>query len=339
MPSIFARQASVSGACRYFDDPKRLWNNRFCLEEVSKNLRGRLDLLHRERQPCDEPECVTLKTQHTLRAEVRRHEPCDSDLAACLDGTLVTNSLVHALADGTGLNRGPHTADFVLFGDGCELTGEMSGMTNVGTHRSEPFSDCQECHAPGFMEGRLCGRITKAKDERLLGCRVVAAYRFCFDASEGFVDTEIRGTIEGVLACRCGGQSSCLDFTDFPKASHPNPWEVGGHSFEVFDSSGAPTATTEVSDGGTGGPRGLNAGYRTQIKLAAPTNNVAVTVINYSTPPTIIALDSSGTVVDSATVGAAGTVETVAVSGAGITSVVVRSPQNETLILEVCAAT
>lgn len=326
---------SVStGSCGPLDHAPTLWNERLCLEPVSKNLSGKLGLLNRERQECEEPKCLTLKTDHMLQLEVHSHEPCDSDLGKRLDGRFFVRELVHALTDGTGLGRGPHTGAFVWLGDGIEVQGQISGMTNVGTHREPVFEPCQECHNPGVMEGRLCGRVTRAKDPELVGCRVVAAYRFRFDPSEGFTDTEVKGTLEGVVVCRCES-GKCVDFTAMAQGTHPNPWQIDGCRFQVFDHTGTPTANTEVVSMG-GAVNGLNAGFLTRIALADPASTVRITVINYSTPPTIVALDGGGLPVDIAVVAAAGVAETIELNGPDIAEVQVRSPQNETLILEFC---
>ncbi|MGI9595173.1 MAG: hypothetical protein ACR2QK_03375 [Acidimicrobiales bacterium] len=320
--------------CGYLDDARRLWKQKLCLEPVSKNVKGKLDLLNRERQECEDPKCLTLKTNHFLRLEVNSHQPCDSVIGQRLDGRLAVTNLVHAFNGGTGMGRGVHTGEFTWWGNGIEVQGEISGMTNVGTHREPVFDPCQECHDPGYMEGRLCGRITKAENEKLLGCRVVAAYRFRYEPSEECDDADIVGTIEGAVVCTCD-QGKCVNFSSFPPAQHPNPWEVNGCRFHVFDHQGSPTPTTSIEP--MGGFVGLDAGYETRITLGAPATAVSVTLINFSTPPTVVALDAGGSPVDSAVVAASGVVETIELTGPGIVAVGVRSPQNETLILEFCA--
>ena len=316
------------------DDARELWERRVCLEPVSKNLRGELRLLDRERQECEEPRCLTLKTDHLLKLEVESHEPCDSEVGRLLDGTLVVRRLVHDLSNGTGEGRGLHTGEFRWAGTGgVRVAGHLSGMTNVGTHRQPPFDPCQECHAPGYMEGRLCGRIERAEDRRLVGCQVTAAYRLRFDPSEGFQDTVVQGTLEGLVVCSCG---RCLDFTGFPVGSHANPWSVGGHSFHVIDGSGSPASSADVVT--LGGFTGLHAGFQTKITLAAPASAVDITLVHFSTPATVTAFDASATAVDSATMTVANTPETLHLTGSGITTLLVDAPQDETLILELCAS-
>lgn len=317
------------------DDARRLWNQRVCLEPVSKNLRGELRLLDRERQQCEESDCRTLKTDHMLKVEVHSHEPCDSDVGRLLDGVLFVRRLVSAMSDGTGEGRGLHTGEFRWVGADFRIEGHLSGMTNVGTHREPVFQACQECHAPGHMEGRLCGRIVKAKDKRLVGCQVTAGYRLHFDPSEGFQDTGIEGTLEGLVVCPCA-KGGCVSFTEFPEMSHPNPWTIGGHAFEVRDHTGTPTPTADVVT--WGGSTGLNAGFETKIGLAAPAAGVDITLVHFATAATVTAYDASAVAVDSATMTVAGAPETFHLAGPGIVTLVVVAPQNETLILEVCAS-
>ncbi|MEL6983257.1 MAG: hypothetical protein AAFO29_12605 [Actinomycetota bacterium] len=188
--------------CGYLDEPKPLYRRPICLSAVSKNLSGDLHRLAGKRQDCDEPDCVTLKTVHALRVDVSSYD-CDSEVGKRLDGRFVVPNLVHAL-DTEGHGRGLHTGSFLWDGTGIEVEGEISGVTNLGTHRRPVFDDCQQCDERGVMEGRLCGRIVEADREELIGCRVVAAYRIRFDPSESFQDTGVTGVIEGMVVCPCG---------------------------------------------------------------------------------------------------------------------------------------
>jgi hypothetical protein len=316
------------------DDPRELWDRKICLLPVSKNVRGDLRLMDRELQTCDEDDCRTLKTDHVLKVEVVAHQPCDSNASGQLDGVFYVRRLITAFVDGNGENRGLHTGAFDWIGGGARVRGTLSGATNVGTHRAPVLDPCQECHAPGYMEGRLCGHIVRAKDERLRGCRVAASYRLRFDASEGAIDTGITGTIEGLIVCPCE-KAGCLDLTGFPAMAHPNPWTVDAYIFLVHDFSGAPTATADVVTWGAF--TGLNARFETRLTLASPADTVDITLVHFSSPATVTALDSAGTVIDTDTMtAAAGTAETLHLTGAGIEVLVVQAPQNETLILEIC---
>lgn len=318
------------------DDPRELWNNLVCLRPVSKNARGELRLLDRELQTCDDQDCRTLKTDHLLQVDVEAHDPCDSRASGPLDGVFFVRQLITAFADGSGEHRGLHTGEFRWAGGGARVRGTLSGTTNAGTHRQPVFDPCQQCDAPGYMEGRLCGRIVKADDERLRGCRVAASYRFRFDPSEGAISTGITGTIEGLIVCPCG-KAECLDLTGFPVMAHPNPWTVGSYTFLVHDFGGTLTATADVVTWGAF--TGLNANYETQVALGSAVDAVDITLVHFAAPATVTALDAAGAVVDTETMTAAGGVpETLHLSGGGIEALTVTAPQNETLILEICTS-
>jgi hypothetical protein len=326
--------------CGVADDAPSLWAKHICLDPVSKDIRGELGLLDRDLQKCERPPCETLKTDHSLKVRVGSHQPCDSEHGRLLDGVLFIRRLVTAWSSPSPEARGIHTGDFT-WTDGAlgafRIEGRMSGMTNVGTHREPAFDPCQKCQAPGFMEGRLCGRIVRAADKRLIDCQVVAAYRLRFDPSSGFGDSAVEGTMEGVVVCSCGTGRDCVEFQSFPAASHPNPWTVAGWELQVFDFSGAPTATVDVTAMGSA-YTGVNSSFNTRINLAAAANLVDITLVHFAAPARVTALDGGGGVVAAATMTAAGVPETLSLNGAGIVTVVVEAPNNETLILEICTA-
>jgi hypothetical protein len=81
--------------------------------------------------------------------------------------------------------------------------GNLSGLTNAGTHREPVFQACQPCDARGFMEGRFCGTIVRTTEAGLLGCHVFGTYRIGFDPSEVGVVGRLRGTLEGLVVCDC----------------------------------------------------------------------------------------------------------------------------------------
>ena len=333
-PSTKKGTIMITKTCECLEDPRELWEKRICLAEISKDARGELRLLDRELEVCEERDCRTLKTDHMLKVEVVAHHPCDSAVSAPLDGVLYVRRLITAFLDGSGENRGLHTGVFMWAGASARVEGTLSGVTNVGTHRQPVFDPCQECRAPGFMEGRLCGRIVKAEDDRLVGCNVTAAYRFRFDASQGGQDTAIAGTIEGLVVCPCK-KDNCLDLTGFPAMAHPNPWRDDRYTFQVFDHTGTLTATADVVTWGAF--TGLNASFRTQI-FVSPSASVDITLVHFAAPATVTALDGDGTTLDTATMSvAAGAPETLHLSGVTIESLELKAPSNETLILEVCA--
>jgi len=186
------------------------------------------------------------------------------------------------------------------------------------------------------MEGRLCGRVVKTRDDRLRGCQLTASYRLRFDPSEGAIDTGVTGTIEGLIVCSCGKQE-CVDLAGFPAMSHANPWTVGSLTFLVHDFSGAPTATADVVTWGAF--TGLDAGFATRIALTSPVDEIDITLVHFAAPATVAAFDGAGGLIDSETMTAAGGVaETLHLTGGGIEALKVTAPQDETLILQICTS-
>lgn len=318
------------------DDPRELWNNQICLHPVSKNVRGDLRLLDSELQTCEKENCKTLNTDHVLKVEVVANEPCDSKASELFDGVFFVRQLITAFIDGNSENRALHTGAFDWIGRGARVRGTLSGTTNVGTHREPVFDPCQKCHAPGYMEGRLCGDIIKTEEERLRGCRIAASYRLRFDASQGAIDTAITGTIEGVIVCPCQ-KTECLDLTTFRVMAYPNPWTTGGYTFLVHAPRGTPTATADVVT--SGAFTGLNAGFETRITLASPATAVDITLVHFAAPATAIALDGRGNIVHTETMTATQrTAETLHLPGGTIEALIVQAPSNETLILQICTS-
>jgi hypothetical protein len=173
-----------------------------CVSPLSKDLEGSLELVYAEPEECRSLECKTLETEHYLKLAVSRHE-CDSKSAAVLDGTLTSADLAHKFADADGTRRGVHEATFRWRGAQTLVTGTLRGVTNAGTHRAPAFDECQRCEDPGVMEGLLVGKIRRARDRRLIGCTVQAAYRLRFDASREGGSSGVRGTLEGAIVCDC----------------------------------------------------------------------------------------------------------------------------------------
>jgi hypothetical protein len=196
-------EAQMAPGFTCIDDPSTLLQKQWCLSALSKDWRGELRLSDSKPHQCHTPACKTLKTVHQLKVKSVAHPPCDAHAAASLDGELVVDRLV-TVFDQDGMRRGLHAGDFVWNGvAGLKVTGRLSGITNVGTHRAPAFNDCQKCDERGVMEGRLCGRIETTGHAALNGCQVSAAYRIRFDPSATGGQGAVRGTLEGVILCSC----------------------------------------------------------------------------------------------------------------------------------------
>lgn len=168
-----------------------------CMVPVSKNLRGEFDLADRDLQKCKLPKCETLKALHEMKLEVRSNRPCDSVAARRLDGTLAGRLLFAFIENGN--QRGYHKAKIEWSGQNSVLVGQMSGITNAGTHR-DPLRPCERCDERGHMEGCLDAVVVKGDHK---GCRLLATYVIEFDPSTGSISTAVEGTLEGVLICDC----------------------------------------------------------------------------------------------------------------------------------------
>ena len=187
------------------DDPRQIRDERMCVYPVSKNARGQLRVTDAERQECAERKCITLKTVHLLELDVRSNRACDAREAGVFNGTLISRDLASAFARGDGKLRGFHGGHFrVEQGVNVLVTGDLSGVTNAGTHR-KPFDPaCQDCNAPGFLEGRFCGVIRRARQKAFVDCSVIGIYKLQLaDAGDGGGEGPVQGVMEGVIVCGC----------------------------------------------------------------------------------------------------------------------------------------
>jgi hypothetical protein len=310
-----------------------------CVSPLSKDLEGELGLVHSERERCRTLRCETLETQHHLKLGVSAHD-CDSEVAKLLDGTLASGDLAHKFADADGNRRGIHEGTFRWSGAGTTATGTLRGVTNAGTHRAPAFDPaCQKCEDPGVMEGLLVGTIRKARDRRLIGCTIQAAYRLRFDPSSEGGSGGVRGTLEGAIVCDCPDRPprTCIELGTLTPASGPNPRVEQGVSFEVFDFSGSPHATTEIRSMGPGPSTGLDVGHRTEIKLPQPCSSVEATLVTFAQPAKVEAFNSDGSLAGSdAMSGIQGNAETLTIAGTSIDRVTIHAEADETLLLRLC---
>ena len=187
------------------DDPRYIRDERMCLFGISKDAKGALRLEDAEAETCDERKCKTLKTVHLLELKLTAHRPCDAREARALNGSLVSRDLASAFVNGDGKLRGFHGGTFRWQGTNLLATGSLSGVTNAGTHR-KPFDPaCQECKAPGFMDGRFCGVIRRAPDRTFVGCNLIGIYKLqVADPSSKGGQGPLQGVLEGVVVCPCG---------------------------------------------------------------------------------------------------------------------------------------
>jgi hypothetical protein len=173
------------------------YQERICIWPVSKDLRGELDVADQERQQCSRSDCLTLRGHVKLKAQVHHHAPCDSIMSRPLDGDMEGEIVLAYIDDGE--LRGCHIGKVAWRAGRSTLIGQLSGVTNAGTHRRS-LPDWEPCDRRGHMEGRLDAVVTEGEHE---GCRLVAAYGIDFDPGAQVQSTRFLGTLEGVLLCDC----------------------------------------------------------------------------------------------------------------------------------------
>jgi hypothetical protein len=318
------------------DDPPQVYEKNVCLHAVSKDAKGDLRLLERRDDECPPERCRTLKTIHLLYLSVNPSGPeqgCDSQQSAALNGRLYVRDLAQVFTDGDPTRRGFHAGTFRWIGTGAAATGTVSGISNAGTHRKDPFEPCQRCHAPGWMEGRFCGTITRAVDAHLVGCQLIGTYRLRMEPSAFEQGGDVVGTLEGLIVCRCT-RTVCIDFQGFAPGSGPNPRTEQGVTFTVRDHLGNPTPSTEIQ--AVAGFTGLDCSYLSEVQLPTPSSSVEATLVSTAAPATLQAFSGGvpGAVV--AMTVPQGTAETLVVSGTAVDRVVITAPNDEVHLLRLC---
>jgi hypothetical protein len=185
------------------DDPRLMLEQRTCVTALSKIALGRIGPPEPERRECDDPPCLTVTTRQELELDDIQPFGCDQDPVP-LRGVLRIVDLIHVF-DKNAEERGFHSGDFRWESDGTLVFGRMSGITNAGTHHP-PVLECQDCRAPGFLQGRLCGSIARTPDPALRGAQVFANYLLHVEElrGDGIPEQRVRGTVEGVLVRGCG---------------------------------------------------------------------------------------------------------------------------------------
>jgi hypothetical protein len=166
------------------DVPDIIWEQRMCLNALSKDFKGDLGFIDARKEDCQRPNCRTLKAMHSLRLGLESGR-CDSKLGSLLNGEIIIERLVSVYEE-DGEHRGFHAGDFVWNAPGIHAAGRISGMTNVGTHRRPYFDECQQCDDRGLWKAGFAGRSLKRR------CRSsTAAKSSAFIASGSTLQREV----------------------------------------------------------------------------------------------------------------------------------------------------
>lgn len=188
-----------------FDEPGLIFDSNRCVDAVSKDVQGKVGVPKPLRTKCDTKKCEALHTLGPLSALATINKPCDSRISRPLDGKFIVRKLA-TIYDTDGLGRGVHAGDFEWTGVNGKgkIAGRMSGITNAGILRAQPFKECEECSQPGIMIGRLCGVFVEPHTARLKGAQFVAVYRFeVGKVTKDGASGPVKGTIEGAIIELC----------------------------------------------------------------------------------------------------------------------------------------
>ena len=160
--------------------------------------------------------------------------------------------------------------------------------------------------------------------------RARAYVRFSLDAAQSAYRAEAR------IGFRTRqGERTCIDFRPRAGFVGPNPLIEADTTFEVRGHDGTPPAQTQVIQ--LGNLAGLDCGHRLQISLPCKASAVELTLAHFSSPGRVLALNSAGSVVATASLPTQqGVPQVLHLSGQDIARVVVEAPQDETLLHEIC---
>ena len=160
--------------------------------------------------------------------------------------------------------------------------------------------------------------------------RARAYVRFSLDAAQPAYRAEAR------LGFRVRqGERTCIDFRSRAGFVGPNPLVEGDTRFEVRGHDGSPAAQTQVIQSGT--LAGLQCGHRLEISLPCKASVVDLTLSHFSSRGTLLALNSAGSVVATASLPTQqGVPHVIQLSGQHIVRVVIEAAQEKALLHEVC---
>jgi hypothetical protein len=117
--------------------------------------------------------------------------------------------------------------------------------------------------------------------------------RFSLDAAQSAYRAEAR-----IGFRKRQGERTCIDFRPRAGFVGPNPLIEADTTFEVRGHDGTPAAQTQVIE--QGNLAGLNCGHRLEISLPCKANAVELTLAHFSSPGRLLALNSAGSVVATA---------------------------------------
>ena len=201
------------------------------------------------------------------------------------------------------------------------------GMTRVTCNRilREFFGGPEDVDFIHGAEGFLVIESTHSLD-------VVAVYTAAGEGGQVQsldVETVKERRLEDVVTARCKGEK-VIDLEAEAPGPRPNPWSVGGLEFRAT----APPALANLFIQTFSALTGLNCANLLEVKIDPPVDTVELVLVHFSRPATVVATSNGSPAAPPVMmVNPQGVPESIAIAGANIDTVQIRSPQNEVLLL------
>jgi hypothetical protein len=142
------------------------------------------------------------------------------------------------------------------------------------------------------------------------------------------VETVKERRLERPVGGGCRGENA-VDFETEVPGPRPNPWDIGGFSFSLDHPQNQANVFVE-----TIGHTGLNCGNLLAVKLGTPADSVEMRLVHHADPATVLATSNGFPVAPTQQItNLPGVPQMIAMVGANIDAVLIRSPENEVLLL------
>jgi hypothetical protein len=169
---------------------------------VSLDLRGFRRMARQSVvEKCASSARPTLTQYDSLVLEARRHE-CQDEQVRLPEGRM-SIELVTVFTPADPRGRGVHAGRFSWGAGSARWIGQLTGVTNAGTNRPDPFPEgCERCRQPEAMSGLL------STDRRSAFFRSFAHFEGTYriqhvPRDDHDKEVPVVGTLEGVLLVPC----------------------------------------------------------------------------------------------------------------------------------------
>ena len=184
---------------------RKLSEDKYCVEAVSKFLKGTIVREDYREDRCEKEECITSRELWRLYEAELASGDCDGPFSKDhLFGSF--NAAVDIVYRFNSKERGNHIGNCELdnAGGGWSVHGMMIGTCNAGTHQGPHLKHpCESCNEPDHWEGHLDLQVEARKGKDAVRM-VFAEYTFDLDYHDGDrTRATLLGTIEGCIITDC----------------------------------------------------------------------------------------------------------------------------------------